>query len=128
MFARLDVAATIVTAQRQLARARSIRIFEWKWVLLLSPLLWTPFLVVCVEQLLAGLRDGAAPGIFSAQFVVASLAIGAAASLVLWWISGKVAAHFGGTSFVRNLLDDLAGRNLSKARDFLARLDRFERD
>ncbi len=128
ILARIDAAAPVVTTQRGLGRARAIRIFEWKWVLLTSPVSWTPFLVVAVELPLEWVTDGALLGVFGADFVVGSLLIGAASSLALLWLSRRIATRFSDSTFLRGLLDDLAGRRLVAAQEFLTRLDRFEAD
>ena len=121
-------AAPVLITQRQLGRVRAIRIFEWKWVLLLSPVLWAPFLVVAVEvplNLLASAGGGVE--VFSAGYVWANLVIGAVLTAMLCKLSGWVARRFEGSSFLRGFIDDLAGRRLTAARDFLQRLEGFER-
>ncbi len=125
MVARIAPTAPVITMQRQLGRLRTLRIFENKWMLLLSPVLWAPFLVVIVEMFLK-LVIGVEGTVFSAGFVTANLIIGGLLSLALVWLSLRLADRLKGTSFLRQLLDDFAGRRLTQAREFLSRLDGFE--
>lgn len=128
MLAGLDPAAPVLEAQRRLGRVSALRVHEWKWVLLLSPVLWTPFLVVAVEVPLRFAAGGAMSGpFFGGGFVLASLLIGGVVSVLLWLLSAWLAPRLAGTSLLRRVVDDLAGRRLVAARDFLTRLDGFER-
>ena len=129
MLTGLDPASPVLTAQRQLARVSSLRIGEWKWVLLLSPVLWTPFLVAFVEVPLRLLAGDAmhTTVVFTSRWVQLSLLVGAVMSGLLYGLSRWLAARLAGTSFLRSLVDDLAGRRLVAAREFLVRLDGFER-
>ena len=122
--AGLDLAAPVVATQRQLGRVRAHRIFATKWVLLLSPVLWIPFFVVGVELLFGA--EGTA--IFTPGYLLANLLVGLAISAVLLWLSRRLAERLRDSSFLRRLLDDIAGRRLVAARGFLARLDGFERE
>jgi hypothetical protein len=128
MLAGLDPTAPVLEAQRRLGRVSALRVLEWKWVLLLSPVLWTPFLVVAVEVPLRFAAGGAmtAP-VFGGAFVLTSLLIGGVVSGLLWLLSAWLASRLGGTSLLRRIVDDLTGRRLVAARDFLTRLDGFER-
>lgn len=126
--ARVDPAAPVVATQRQLARVRTLRIFEAKWVLLFSPVIWAPFFVVGVELLLKLIFGAQATDIFSGGYLLANLLIGLVLTAFLWWISRKIADRYRDSSFISRLLDDLAGRRLTAARAFLSRLDRFERE
>ena len=128
MLAGLDPGAPVLEAQRRLGRVSALRVLEWKWVLLLSPVLWTPFLVVAVEVPLRFLAGGAMTGpVFGGTFVLASLLIGGVVSVLLWLLSAWLETRLVGTSLLRRIVDDLAGRRLVAARDFLTRLDGFER-
>jgi hypothetical protein len=128
MLAGLDPTAPVLAAQRRLGRVSALRVLEWKWVLLLSPVLWTPFLVVAVEVPLRVLAGGSMTGpIFGGGFVLASLLIGGVVSGLLWLLSAWLTTRLAGTSLLRRIVDDLAGRRLVAARDFLTRLDGFER-
>ncbi len=125
MVTTIQPAAPVIAMQRQLARVRTLRIFENKWMLLLSPVLWAPFLVVIVELFLK-VVIGVEGSVFTAGFVYANLWIGAILSIALLWLSHRFSERLKGTSFLQNLLDEFAGRRLTEAREFLTRLDGFE--
>ncbi len=48
---RLDYTAPVVAIQREIAEMRASRIRVNRWLLLLSPLLWTPLAVVGAQGL-----------------------------------------------------------------------------
>ena len=125
----LDASAPVLTVQRQLARVSALRVREWKWVMLLSPVLWTPFLVVIVEVPLRFVAGDAmnATVVFTSHWVQLSSLVGGALSVLLYGLSRWLATRLAGTAFLRSFVDDLAGRRLVAAREFLARLDGFER-
>lgn len=126
--ARVDAAAPVVATQRRLAKVHTLRIFEAKWVLLLSPVLWAPCFAAGIELLLKLVSGEQATDVFSAGYVLVNLLVGAVLTVFLWWISRRIADRFRDSSFLRSVFDDLAGRRLTSAREFLARLDWFERE
>ena len=74
-------AAPVIATQRQLGRVRTLRIFENKWMLLLSPVLWAPFLVVIVELFPQVWCSASRTPSFRSGFVLANLIIGLALSV-----------------------------------------------
>ena len=114
----LDFGGPILTSQNKLERLRIHRILETKWTLLLAPLVWPPLLIVTLRGVL-GLDAYAA---LPAAWLVANLLFGLAAIPLLWWVSRHFAARFHSSPVVQRMMDDVAGRNLTEARDYLARL------
>jgi hypothetical protein len=120
----LDYSAPVVAIQKQLAALRIERIRVTKWVLLLSPLLWTPLLIVSFEGLL-GLDvylflDG--------TWLAANLLFGAAFIPLMLWMARHFAGRWQGSPLLQSLMDDLAGRSLVEAAGFLGTLSRFEEE
>jgi MFS family permease len=119
---RLDFNAPILTSQRQLEALRIHRIRETKWTLFLAPLLWVPLLVVGLK-VLAGVD---AYAVFPASWLVANLLFGLACIPLLWWASRRFSERFSSSPVLQRVMDDVAGRNLREARQYLARLAEFE--
>ena len=120
----IDYGAPIVEIQKKLEWLKTLRIRATKWTLLLSPLLWTPLLIVALK----GLFGVDAYAVFDKGFLAANLLFGVVATGLMVWVSRRFADRFQGSPWVQRLMDVLAGRSLSKATAFLDTLARFERD
>ncbi len=120
----LDYSAPVVAIQKQLAELRIQRIRVTKWVLLLSPVLWTPLLIVAFEGLL-----GVDAYLFlDGTWLAANLLLGLAFIPLMLWAARHFADRWQGSPLVQRLMDDLAGRSLVTATGFLNELSRFEEE
>jgi hypothetical protein len=120
----LDYSAPVVAIQKQLTALRIERIRVTKWVLLLSPLLWTPLLIVALEGLL-----GVDAYLFlDGSWLAANLLFGLAFIPLMLWAARRFASRWQGSPLVQSLMDDLAGRSLVAATGFLSELSRFENE
>ena len=122
--AGLDYGESVVEIQRKLELLRIDRIRMTKWVFLLSPLLWTPLLIVSLEGFL-GLD---AYAILDAGWLAANLLFGLAVVALALWISRRYADRLQGSPLARRLADALADRSLDDAAGFLGALASFERE
>jgi Zn-dependent protease with chaperone function len=120
----LDYGEPIVTIQRKLELLRIDRIRMTKWVLLLSPLLWIPLLVVTLK----GLGGLDAYAIFPARWLAANLLLGLAVIPLMLWVSKRYADRMQGSPLVRSLVNALADRSLNDATRFLGSLSSFEKE
>lgn len=120
----IDYGAPIVAIQKRLESLRIRRIRTTKWVLLLSPILWTPLLIVAVKGLF-----GADPYAFlDARWLAANLLFGLAALILMLWFSKRHADRWKQSPLARRLMDEIAGRSLASAMGFLKELSRFEQE
>ncbi|HEX4964336.1 MAG TPA: hypothetical protein VF173_26190 [Thermoanaerobaculia bacterium] len=117
----LDYGAPVLEIQRRLESLRIERLRATKWTLLLSPLLWTPLVIVAFESLL-GVDVYAR---FDMSWLLGNLLFGAALIPLAVWISRRYAARMERSPFVQRLMRDLAGYNLNAAAGFVDRLARF---
>lgn len=113
LIGRIDYAAPVVAIQRELAALRATRVRTTRWLLLLSPLLWTPLAVVAAK----GLWGFDSYRGFGVAWVAWNLAFGVAAIPLLVWL----ARRFGDS----RVGDALAGRSLAKATGWLDDVTRF---
>jgi hypothetical protein len=120
----VDYGESIVTIQRKLELLKIDRIRMTKWVFLLSPLLWTPLLIVSVEGLI-GLDAYAT---FDTAWLVSNFVFGLAVIPLMLWLSKRYADRLRGSSLARRVVDALADRSLNEATGFLGSLSSFERE
>jgi len=118
---QVDFTAPILESQKRLEALRIQRIRGTKWILLLAPLLWTPLFIVALK----GFFGVDAYAVFSSAWLVINLLFGLGLIPLMLWASKKFAGRFEHSPFVRRLLDDIAGRNLTAARACLDRLADF---
>ncbi len=120
----IDYSAPIVDIQKRLENLRILRIRTTKWVFLLCPLLWTPFLVVALKGFL-GVDAYAA---LDTTWLAVNVAFGVIVTLALVAISRRWTDRFARSPFFQRLMDDIAGRSLMDAERFLDTLSRFDKE
>jgi hypothetical protein len=119
---QIDYAAPVVAIQHDLARLRASRLRTTRFLLLLSPLLWTPFAIVAAQGLFGfDLYRGFGPG-----WIVANLALGVAVIPLTVWLTHRYAEQLGRSPWMERLADDIAGRSLATAKGHLDEIARFE--
>ena len=120
----MDYSAPVVAMQHQLAELRSLRIRTNRWLLLLSPLLWTPLAIVCAEGMFGFdiYRE------FGLLWVGLNLAVGLAVIPLAIWVAHRYAERLGRSRILKHLADDLAGRSLTMAMAHLEEIARFEEE
>jgi hypothetical protein len=121
---RIDYAAPLVEIQRRIAAVRVAAIRTTTWTLLVSPLLWTPLLVVALRGLF-GVDAYAALG---ASYLAANVAFGFFVIAAGLFVSRRYADRLAGSPFARRVTGALAGASLAAATGFLEELARFERE
>jgi len=119
---KIDWGGTVVDIQSSLSRLRMAKIRQFKWIILLSPLVWICSLIVGLQWLLDW-RPGQ-------HFILDELNP--------WWVAGNyafgvlfvafghvvvgfLAKRFGSRGWWQRALDDMSGSSLKKARSELER-------
>jgi len=120
----LDFSAPVLAIQKRLEWLRYQRLRATMLVLLASPLLWIPMLIVAMKGLL-GLD---AYAILPTDWLIGNVVFGLAVIPVAIWIARRFADRLGRFPLVQRLLRDLAGYNLNAAAGFLSKLARFEEE
>jgi serine/threonine-protein kinase len=120
----LDYSAPVVTIQRKLAALRLLRVRIVKWTLWLSPLLWTPLLIVGLEGILGLNVYEALP----VSYLAANLGFGLAFLAIMMWLARRFAGRLKNSPWLETLMDYLAGRRLTQARLALKEIADFERE
>lgn len=118
----VDYSEPVVAIQKKVERVRVLRLRTVRWGFLLWPVLWVPFMIVALRGVLG--IDGYA--LFHGGWLTIDLAAGAAITVLLFLLSKALAGPFQRSRIGGRILDALAGRNLSRARTFLAELQQLE--
>jgi hypothetical protein len=122
--ARIDYSAPVIATQRTLGELRASRIRDMQRILLLSPLLWTPLVIVLAKGLLGiDLYRG-----YGATWLAWNLVFGLAVIPLAILIARRYAGRLRGSRFMQRLADDIAGRSLVTAMGFLDEIRQFEKE
>ena len=117
----VDRGKPVMEVQRELQLLQIRRINLTRWIVFLSPLLWTPLAIVILK---------AAFGVDAYQvlsaWLVANLLFGLAAIPVLLYGSRGLSERWKGTPLLQSIMRDTAGQSLVEAAGFMEELARFE--
>ena len=119
-----DPAEPVVALQKRTESLRIERLRAVKLILLASPLIWVPMLIVGLK----GFLGADAYAIFDHAWLAANVLLGLAVIPLAVWISRRYADRMQRSPLVQRVMRDLAGTNLNAAQDFLASLSRFEEE
>ena len=115
---QVDLSAPVVASQRQTISVRAGRIFMTKWIFVLCPLIWVPLLIVGLK----GAIGVDAYAVLPMHYLVGNIVFGVACVPLLLWASRSLAKRFGSSTFIRSVLDDIAGRSLVETERYLREL------
>ena len=117
----IDHGRPVLEVQRDLQFLRIRKINLTRWTVFLSPLLWTPLVIVILKAALGVDAYQALPA-----WLAANLLFGLAAIPVLRYAAGAFSERWKGNPVVQSIMRDTAGRGLAEAAGFLDELARFE--
>ena len=117
----LDHGRPVLEVQRDLQSLQIRQINLTRWIVFLSPLLWTPLVIVSLKAALGVDAYDAVPG-----WLVANLLFGLAAIPALAYVSSAFSERWKGTPLLKSIMRDTAGRSLVEAKGFMDELARFE--
>jgi hypothetical protein len=118
---QIDYSRPVTAIQKQLAMLRVLRIRITQRALLGGTIVWAPFLIVAARAFL-GLD--LVNGLW--LWLWANVAFGLCLIPLALWLSKRFGERMGRFPFVQRVMNDLAGRNLNTASEFLAKLSGFE--
>jgi hypothetical protein len=119
-----DMSAPVIGIQQTLAEYGALRVRTTKWVLILSPSLWGPLVIVLAKAWL-GLDIYR---VFGPAWVAVNVGVGVAIVPLLIWVSRKF-SHFTQRSlFMQGVTRDIEGRSLKAALKLLDDVKSFARD
>ncbi len=127
----LNYSLPVVAVQKELGKLRILRIRTTKWTIVLSFVLWSPVIVVLLEGLL-GVDLWRILGAIQAQngnfvaWIVGNVLVGLAVALVMIWLWNRYANRVNPPRAIRSLMDDFAGRSLTRALSSLDSIVQFE--
>jgi hypothetical protein len=122
---QIDYAKPVAVIQRQIGDLRVLRIRIVQWGLLAGTVVWAPFVIV-VFNAAFGVEPSNAPWFWT--WFWANVAFGLSLIPLALWFSKKFGDRMKQFPFVQRLMDDIAGRSLSEATNFLAGVEAFRRE
>jgi hypothetical protein len=119
---QIDYDGPVAAVQRQIEELRILRLRSTQWILLLAPLAWTPLLIVALK----GLWGVDAYKMFGPAFLLANLLFGLAIIPLALGLARRFGDDWGRSLLLRRLVQDITGRSLREAGDFVATVAEFE--
>jgi hypothetical protein len=116
---QIDYSRPVTAIQKQLAMLRVLRIRITQRALLGGTVVWAPFLIVAARAFL-GLD------IVNDLWLWANVAFGVCLIPLALWLSKTFGERMGRFPFIQRVMNDVAGRNLNAASEFIAKLSGFE--
>ena len=118
---QIDYSGPVTAIQKQLAMLRVLRIRITQRALLGGTVVWAPSLIVAARAFL-GLD--LVNGLW--LWLWANVAFGVCLIPLALWLSKRFGERMGRFPFIQRVMNDLAGRNLNAASEFIAKLSGFE--
>jgi hypothetical protein len=119
---RLDYSSPVVKIQHDIASLRTARLQVTRWILLLSPLLWLPGLIVTAQ----GVIGFDIWKHFGPRWVISNFVLGLVCVPVAIVASRRIVSRHGSSWIVKRIADELAGISLRNARQQLEEIAQFE--
>jgi len=127
----LDYSGPVVAVQKELEKLRIARIRSAKWTFIAGCMLWAPFLIVLLRGTI-GLDAYSLPALIGSRnehflaWILMNILLGIGLALLVMWGSRRYVHCFEDSPFLKRLMDDLAGRSLTRALRSLESIDQFE--
>src|SRR5208282_1348231 len=116
---QIDYSQPVTLIQKQLANLRRLRIRITQRALIAGTVVWAPAAIVACRVLL-GIET------YSVAWLLTNVAFGLSLIPLSLWVSKKFGDRMTQSPFMQQLMNDIAGRNLTKAQNFLSELSEFE--
>jgi hypothetical protein len=125
--ADLDYGMPLVAVQSQLEKIRMARMRHFKWAFLTGQIVWWIPLVIVLFRGLLGV-DLYAVSDFMPRFMAYNVAGGLAFIPLAMWLSKRYGAILQRLPGLKRIADSIAGRDVADARQYLEKLQRFEKE
>jgi hypothetical protein len=117
----IDYGQPVAAIQKQVEAVRVLRIRITQWALLAGAVVWAPFAIVACKVLFS-IDD------YSQAWLAVNVLFGLSLIPLAFWVSNRFAGRMQNWPFLQRLMQDIAGQNLTAAKDFLAKLSQFAND
>jgi hypothetical protein len=118
---QVEFGRSITALQKQIEMVRVLRIRITQWALLGGTIVWAPFVIVTGKAFLG-------VDVVNAPWLWANVAFALCLIPLALWLSKTFGERMERFPWIRRVMDDLAGRNLNAAADFLLKLSQFDAD
>jgi len=116
---KIDYSRPVTAIQKQLEMLRVLRIGTTQRALLGGTVVWAPFLIVAARAFLG-------VDIVNSLWLWVNVAFGLCLIPLAVWLSKVFGERMGRFPFIQRVMNDLAGRNLNAASEFISKLSEFE--
>jgi hypothetical protein len=116
---QIDYSGPVTAIQKQLEMLRVLRIRITQKALLGGTVVWAPFLIVTARAFVG-------VDIVNSLWLWANVAFGLCLIPLALWLSKSFGERMGRHPFIQRVMNDLAGRNLNAASEFISKLSGFE--
>ena len=121
---KIDFSEPVLKSQQQYTILKRLRLQVTFWILLLSPLLWVPFLIVLIKSV-TGINPYL---ILNNTWLFANILFGISFIPLMFWAAKYFSKKWQGYSFLKHVLDSLVGDELKAMNNLLEQLNSFEED
>lgn len=118
---QIEYGRPIAALQKQVEMLRILRIQITQLALLGGTIVWAPFVIVTGKALVG-------VDVVNPSWLWANVAFALCLIPVALWLSKAFGERMGRFPWIRRRMNDLAGRNLNAAADFLSQLSQFDAD
>ncbi|MBL8522934.1 MAG: hypothetical protein JNN20_04535 [Betaproteobacteria bacterium] len=123
----LDYSRPVLALQGEIEQIKIARLSTFKWSFLTGQILWwVPFVLVLFKGLL-GVNLYTVSD-FMPKFIAWNIAIGVAFIPIALWVSKLLVGRLGASPKFQQFTDGIAGSDIAVGREFLAKLEKFEKE
>ena len=121
----VDFGQPVVGLQREIATLKMHRVATLKWALLTGQIIWwMPFIIVFFKGILG--VNLYAQSDWLNNFMAWNIAVGVLLIPILIWLAKHISPRLQNANWFQKLIDEIAGRDMQTAKQFLGKLESFE--
>jgi hypothetical protein len=121
----VDFGQPVVTLQREISTLKMHRLLTFKWAFLIGQIIWwVPFVIVFFKGVLG--INLYAQSEWLNHFFAWNIAVGVLLIPILIWLAKHISPRLQNANWFQKLIDEIAGRDMQTAKEFLRKLESFE--
>lgn len=121
----VDFGQPVIALQREIATLKMRRVVTFKWAFLLGQIIWwVPFVIVFFKGVFG--VNLYAQSDWLNHFMAWNIAVGVVLIPILIWLAKHISPRLQNANWFQKLIDEIAGRDMQTAKEFLRKLESFE--